>query len=138
MSDSGSLESEPLLAEVLGRQELLQRLGGVETAEDVALVLDVDPCALAFDLLLDPTLLGGVLDVAVLDADRAAVGVAQHVQQVAQLLARHPADGCVDAVLAAGEELAVEVPDGEAVGGRIELECISGGFAASGSRSAIR
>ena len=68
----------------------------------------------ALDLLLDPALLVGVLDVHVLDADRAAVRVAQHAEQVAEA-------HLVDAADAAGEELAVEVPDGEAVGGRVEL-----------------
>ena len=69
----------------------------------------------ALDLLLDPVLLLGLLDVHVLDADRAAVGVAQHVEDVAERHARRvPAE-------AVGEELAVEVPDGEPVGGRVEL-----------------
>ena len=68
----------------------------------------------ALDLLLDPALLGGLLDVHVLDADGAAVGVAQHVEDVAE---RHP---CAPGD-AAGEELAVEVPDGQPVGGRVEL-----------------
>ena len=56
----------------------------------------------------------------VLHAHGAAVGVAEHVQDVAQ---RHPAVGLahVDAAEAGGEELPVEVPDGEAVGGRVEF-----------------
>ncbi len=62
-----------------------------------------------FDLALDPRLLGRLLDVHVLDADRAAVGVAQQVQQVAERHAVAPAD-------AVGQELAVEVPDGQPVG----------------------
>ena len=69
----------------------------------------------ALDLLLDPALLLLVLDVHVLDADRAAVRVAQHVEDVAERHALAPAE-------AAGEELAVEVPDGEPVGGRVELD----------------
>ena len=74
------------------------------------LELDLDP----LDLGLDPALLVGVLDVHVLDADRAAVRVAQHAEEVTEvhaLLARH----------AAGQELAVEVPDRQPVGGRVEL-----------------
>ena len=66
------------------------------------------------DLGLDPALLLGVLDVHVLDADRAAVGVAQHAEQVAE---RH----LLDAGDAAGEELAVEVPDRQPVRQRVEL-----------------
>ena len=74
------------------------------------------------DLLLDPPLLGRVGDVHVLDADRPAVGIAQDTEDVAQLhLLDRPADRGVDAVAVAGQELPVEVPDGEAVGGRVEL-----------------
>ena len=68
----------------------------------------------ALDLGLDPALLLGVLDVHVLDADRAAVGVAQHAEQVAE---RH----LLGAGDAAGEELAVEVPDRQPVRQRVEL-----------------
>ena len=81
----GALEAEALRAHVLGGEELLEGFGGVETAEQEADVvvreLDLD----ALDVLLDPALLLGVLDVHVLDADRAAVGIPQHVEQVAQL-----------------------------------------------------
>ena len=38
----------------------------------------------AFDVLLDPSLLVGILDVHVLDAERAAVGVAQDLEDVAE------------------------------------------------------
>jgi hypothetical protein len=68
----------------------------------------------ALELLLDPLLFVGVLDVHVLHTDGAAVGVAQHAEQVAE-------SHLLDAADAVGEELAVEVPDGEAVGGRIEF-----------------
>ena len=69
----------------------------------------------ALDLLLDPALLLGVLDVHVLDADGAAVRVAQDVEDVAER-------ELLPAGQAAGEELAVEVPDGEPVGRRVELD----------------
>ena len=68
----------------------------------------------ALHLLLDPALLLRLLDVHVLHADAPAVGVAQHAQEVAQ---GHE----VLAGDAVGEELAVEVPDGEPVGGGVEL-----------------
>ena len=110
----GAVDAEALLAEVLGGEELLERLGRVEPLEDVALLVGVERDVDALDLVLDPRLLGRLLDVHVLDADRAAVGVAQHVQDVAE---RH----AVAAAEAVGEELAVEVPDGEPVGGRVEL-----------------
>ena len=75
----------------------------------------------ALDLLLQPALLLDALDVGVFDADGAAVGVAQRVEDVAE---RHPllaADGCIHALLQAGQELAVEVPDREAVPLGIQL-----------------
>ena len=84
----GALDAEALLAEVLRAEELLEGLGRVEPVEDVALDLGLDGGVDALDLLLDPGLLLGLLDVHVLDAHRAAVGVAQHVEDVAE---RHPA-----------------------------------------------
>ena len=74
------------------------------------LVLDLDP-------LLDPAALGRVQDVHVLDADRAAVGVAQHAEHVAQL---HP----LLAGEAADRELAVQVPQGQAVGRTSRSGCL--------------
>ena len=71
------------------------------------LVLDLDP-------LLDPLALRRVHDVHVLDADGAAVGVAQHPEDVAQLhelLAVEPAD----------RELPVQVPQGQAVGEHVQV-----------------
>ena len=117
----GPLEPEALLAQVLGAQELLERLGGVQPVQDVALVLDGELGGSAFDLLLDPALLLGLLDVHVLDAHRAAVRVAQDVEQLAERQTPCAAHCRVDADVATGEELAVQVPDGQAVGGRIQL-----------------
>ena len=67
------------------------------------------------DALLDPAALLGVLDVHVLDADGAAVGVAQDAEDVAQL---HEPPAL--AAERAGGELAVEVPQRQAV--RLDLE----------------
>ncbi len=66
------------------------------------------------DLGLDPPLLLGVLDVHVLDADRAAVGVAQHAEERSELHLLGAGD-------AAGEEFPVEVPDRQPVRQWIEL-----------------
>ena len=115
MADSAPSSPKRFWPDVLGGEELLEGLGGVEPLEDVALVVEVELGRHALDLLLDPALLLRVLDVHVLDADRAAVGVAQHVEDVAERHALAPAE-------AAGEELAVEVPDREPVGGRVELD----------------
>ena len=109
-----AFEAEALLAEELRVQEPLERLGRVEPAEDLDLVVVVDLGVRALDVLLDPVLLIGLLDVHVLDADRARVRVAQHAEDVAELhhrLAGEPAGG----------ELAVEVPDREAPVDRVEL-----------------
>ena len=103
-----ALEAEPLLADVLGLQEGLERLGLVELGEDAHLLVVGGLGVRPLDLVLDPLPLLRVLDVHVLDADGAAVGVAQHAEDVAQL-------GAAPAAEAAGDELAVEVPEGEAV-----------------------
>ncbi len=116
-----ALQAEPLLAQVLGGQELLERLGSVEAVEDVALVVDGQLARRPLDLLLDPALLLGLLDVHVLDADRTAVRVAQDVEDLAERQAPGATDRRVDADVTAGEELAVEIPDRQPVGGRVEL-----------------
>ena len=81
----GALDAEPLGADVLRGEELLERLGGVEPLEDAVLLL---PCERR---LRAPRPVDWIqrcssvlLDVHVLDADRAAVGVAQHAEQVAE------------------------------------------------------
>ena len=66
------------------------------------------------DALLDPAPLLRVLDVHVLDADAAAVRVAQHAEDLAQRGHRLAAE-------AAGGELAVEVPQRQAVGDDVEV-----------------
>ena len=111
----GALEAEALGADVLRGEEPLEGLGGVEPLEDAQLGVLVERLDRALDLGLDPALLLGVLDVHVLDADGPAVGVAQHAEQLAELHA-------IDAADAAGEELAVEVPDRQPVGERVELD----------------
>ncbi len=81
----GAFEAEPFLPEVLGVQEALERFGGVQPAENRSLVVDARLGVRAFHVVLDPGLLVGLLDVHVLDADRACVGVAEHAEDVAQL-----------------------------------------------------
>ena len=72
----GAFEAESLLAEILRVQEALERLGGVEPIEDAALVVRRRLDELPLDPRLDPVLLLVLLDVHVLDADRAGVRVA--------------------------------------------------------------
>ena len=73
----GAFKREPFLPNVFGLQEGLERLGGVELAQDVLLLGDGRLLVLDLDALLQPLLLLGFEDVGVLDADVAAVGVAQ-------------------------------------------------------------
>ena len=114
MVDSAPFETEALLPDVAGVEEALEDLGRVEAAEDVPLLLEVERAGLALDVLLDPALLLGILNVHVLDGERAAVGVAQHVEDLVER--GHVAPG-----QAVGDELARQVPDGEPVGQRVEL-----------------
>ena len=108
------LEGEPLLADVLGLQERLEGLGGVEAAQDPQLLLARGLHVADLDAVLHPAPLLGVLDVHVLHADAAAVGVAQDAEDVAQLHERLPTEP-------AGRELPVEVPQGQAVRGHVEV-----------------
>ncbi len=104
----GALEREALLADVLGLQERLERLGGVELAQDVLLLSDRGLDVVRLDPVLQPLLLLRLQDVRVLDTDVAAVRVAQHAEHVAQL---HLLLGVESADL----ELAVEVPQRQVV-----------------------
>ena len=114
MTDSRALEAEPLLPDELGLQERLEGLGGVEPAQDPQLLVAGGLGVRPLHPVLDPAPLLRVLDVHVLDADGAAVRVAQDAEDVPQL---H--DGL--AAEAASGELAVEVPQRQAVGGDVEV-----------------
>ena len=111
----GAFEAETLGAHILRSEELFEGLGSVETIEDAALFYLRDGELHAFDLALNPALLFGVLDVHVLDADGAAIRIAQHAEQFAERL-------LFDAADAAREELALKVPDGESIGSRVEFD----------------
>ncbi len=117
----GAFEPESLLAEVLRGEEFLECFGGVQAIEDVGLVGSVELGRAALDLLLYPALLLDRLDVGVLDSDGSAVGVAQHAQNPPQLHALLSSDGRVDPLGDAGQEFAIEVPDRQSVGRRIEF-----------------
>ena len=77
-----ALEGEPLLADELGLQEGLERLGLVELQQDPQLLLAGRLGVRLLDPLLDPAALLGIHDVHVLDAGGAAVGVAQDAEDV--------------------------------------------------------
>src|SRR5690606_14006096 len=80
-----ALEGEALLADELRLQERLECLGLVELAQHAQLLGVARLLVLDFELLLEPTTLLRILDVHVLDAERAAIGVAQHAEDVAEL-----------------------------------------------------
>src|SRR5204863_800442 len=80
-----ALEAEPLRPHELRLQEGLERLGLVELEQDAQLLLAGRLLVRLLVTLLDPPALLGVLDVHVLDADRAAVGVAQDAEDRAHL-----------------------------------------------------
>ena len=111
-----ALEREALVADVLGVQEALEGLGLDHLLEHPLLARRVERRVVARRLhaMLQPLLALGVGDVHVLDADRAAVGLAQDVEDLAQ-------GGAVLAGEPAGHELAVEVPEREPVGRRVEV-----------------
>ncbi len=124
----GAFDTEALLADVLRAEEGLQRLSGVEPSEDVALFVGFDGAVGTLELLLHPALLDRILDVHVLHTDGAAVRVAKDTEQIAEWHAVLPADLGIDARVGAGEELAIEIPDGEPVGRRVELRVHLGFF----------
>ena len=104
----GALEREPALPDELGLQEHLERLGDVQPGQDPHLLVVVGGPVRPLHPLLQPGALGRVLDVHVLQADGAAVGVPQHAEDLAQQHPRLAAE-------AAGRELALQVPQGQAV-----------------------
>ena len=110
----GTLHAETLLTDVLRREKSLECLCCVEPVEDVPLIFRRQLVVHPFDLLLDPVLLVELLDVHVLDTDRAAIRITQQAQDVAEL---HP----LGSGQAVRQELALEVPDREPVRCRVEL-----------------
>ena len=110
-----ALQGEALLTDELGLQERLEDLGLVQLVQDPQVLLAGERLVRALDPVLDPLALGRLLDVHVLDADGAAVGVAQDAEDLAHL---HQA---LAAGEAAGGELAVEVPQRQPVGLDVEV-----------------
>ena len=103
-----ALEREPALPDELGLQEHLERLGHVQPGQDPDLLVVLGPEVRPLHAGLDPGALLRVLDVHVLDADRAAVRVAQHAEYLPQLHPRLAAEP-------AGRELPLQVPEGQPV-----------------------
>jgi hypothetical protein len=79
-----ALEREALLTEVLRVHEALEDFSRAQLFEDSALLLLGERRPRRLDALLDPSLLVGLLDVHVLDADRACVRVTKDAKDRAQ------------------------------------------------------
>ena len=123
--DLTPLQPEALRGDVALLAERLEPLGFRQLLQHLALlarVHGVQPRC-AFDLALDPGLLFGVLDVHELDADRAAIGVAEDADDFAKgggFAAQHVID----------EDRAVHVGFGEAVRAGIEFRMRRGNLQA--------
>ena len=111
-----AVEAEALGAGVFLVEEPLEHLGRGQPLQDrpLAHVGEAGLVVAALDALLDPGLLGRILDVHVLDADLAAIGLAHDLHDLAQRR-RLVAEQVVD------EDRPVHVGVGEAVGRGIEL-----------------
>ena len=113
-----TFQREALLADVLGVQEALQPFGGGQPVEDVLLLVDreIGLAADAFEPLLPPALFGRIGAVHELGTDRAAVGLAQRLHDLAQ---RHVL-GLAE-VRVRGAELDVHVGLAQVVERRLQL-----------------
>ena len=81
----------------------------------MALLVAADRYGHAFDLALNPILLGRILNVHVVDADRAAVGVTQQLEDVFEAHAALLTEVRVRAAQTEDQELALQIPDRQAV-----------------------
>ena len=109
-----AFETETLCTDILCCEELFERFCSVQTLKDAKFLVkrrrERDP----FHLRLQPTLLFCVLDVHVLNTNGAAVRIAKNSEKFIKLHLAATSN-------AAGEKLALEVPDGEAVMLRVKI-----------------
>ncbi len=115
-----ALDGVAPLPQELGAEEALELLGGDELGEEALAQRGRQRRGRGRggDPLADPVLLVGAGDVPVLDADLAAVDAAHHGDDLAQ---RH----AVAALQPARPELAVEIPDRQAVGLQVQLRVVN-------------
>ena len=110
----GPVEPEPLLSQVLGLQELFEGLRVVQLGYDPGPLLGAHRLWFDLDPGLHPPFFHGLLNVHVLDPDRATVRVAQEAEHRAKahlVFSTEPSD-C---------ELPLQIPDREPVGDRVQL-----------------
>ena len=110
----GAFQAEPLLTHVARVQEALEDFRLAESLEDSVLLFERHRQIDALDALLDPALLHGVHDVAVLDANRATVRVAQDRQDLLEGGLASPGEPAHD-------EGPLQVPDRQSVRRQVEL-----------------
>ena len=119
-----TFQTEALGADEAGAKEGFKAFGFVETFENAGPVRGGQRVLIGFHALLEPGFLLRRLDVHVLGADLAAVGLTERFQDFAER--EHHVRGAFAQFLAegAGDEFTVEIPNGEAVMGRIELRMV--------------
>ncbi len=126
-----TLQRKTFLADETGVQEILKLLGCDQVLQNARAQNGVKRPVVGLRLhsLLQPALLLRMLDVHVLASDFSAVGLPQRFQNFAQRgdgLGRAFTDRCAQR---ASEKFAVEIPDGQTVGERIELSVVTGNAA---------
>ena len=123
-----AFEREALLADEAGVQEMFELFARHHTAQDAhaGLAVERPVVGLRLHALLQPALLLRHLNVHVLAADFAAVGLAQRLQDFAQRRHRFGRAFADRLAEAAGEEFAIQIPDGEAVGFGVEFGVVAG------------
>src|SRR5712692_2518997 len=115
-----SFDRKTLLTQVLGVEKALELLGGNQFPENLFLDFDGDWLGLnqfAPDLLAQPEFFFLALNVTILDADFAAVGALQNVQNLAQR--RH-----LSTAQPAGDEQSIEIPNRQVVSFDVQLGMI--------------
>ena len=115
-----AVQTKALGAGVFHIEEALEGLGLDELLQDRGLAPGGEPGLPAFDAFLNPSPLLGIGDVHVFDADRAAIGALQNVEDLAERREFETED-------AADIDRAVVVGFGEAVGLRLELQMLAAG-----------
>ena len=123
-----AFEREALVADEAGVQEMLERLGFEQPVHDAEARFGIERPAVAGGLhgILQPALLLRMLNVHVLHAHLAAIGVAQSGEDFAERGHRLVGTFAHGLAEVAGNEFAIEIPDGEAVLGGVELGVVAG------------
>src|SRR4051794_22157878 len=124
-----TLEAKALLPHKTSLQKLFEFLGLNEPVQDAAAdrLVQLPGIRGRFHVLLEPLLLGRILDVHVLNTDRSAISPAKTVQDLAKRFERlHVrSDAAAWSFYRARKERTVEIPNGQSVRSRIEFRMVS-------------